>query len=89
MKKVLIFLIAVLGLLSLDGQQHARFSARSGRRFLPDHEILRMQRRQVAREAFERGAPHAGDQVYDEREGDDGQCQAPCLCRDGHVEGAL
>lgn len=68
--------IAVLGFLSLDGQQHARFSARSGRRFLPDHEILRMQRRQVAREAFERGAPHAGDQVYDEREGDDGQCQA-------------
>ena len=39
--------IAVFGVSSVDGQQHARFPARRGLRFLPITN-LRMQRRQVA-----------------------------------------
>ena len=69
----------MFGFLSVDGQQHARLAAcrgRSGAVLLSDDEVLRVQGRQVARKTFERGAPHAGDEVYDEREGDDGQCQA-------------
>ena len=78
--------VAVFGFLAVDGQQHARVAAcrdRAGA-FLSEHEVLRVQGRQVARKAFERGAPHAGNEVDDEREGDDRQRQAS-YAEVGHV----
>ena len=69
--------VAVFGFEPFDGPQPLSGGRTSrGRAALSCDEVLCRKGRKIARKAFERGAPHAGKEVDDEREGDDGQCEA-------------